>query len=256
MTTAAERLEKARIAAGYRSAAAFARAVDVHESTYRSHENGTRPLTIDAAKIYAPKLAIPWNVLYFGDDAPPIPADPPAPQEDHKLNEIAPNPAPSLSPVTAPDYENAVGSPFRPVQPLPSEPLARDIQVKGVGAANSRGEYQLVEGPIDHVRRPPGIPAAQGVYAIYVVGDSMLPRYEAGDPVYVSELRAVEVNDHVLIQIHEEHGEARAMIKQLIKRTETKIVLKQHNPPRTIEIARAPNVVLHRIYTNKELFGL
>jgi phage repressor protein C with HTH and peptisase S24 domain len=63
------RLRAARIAAGYESAAAFANAHDLTEATYRSHENGSRTLTIDAGKQYASLLEnISWQKLLFDEE--------------------------------------------------------------------------------------------------------------------------------------------------------------------------------------------
>lgn len=61
------RLQHAREQAGYRSAAAFAKAIDASETTYRAHENGSRTLTIRAARQYATRLAVAWQWLMFGD---------------------------------------------------------------------------------------------------------------------------------------------------------------------------------------------
>ena len=177
------------------------------------------------------------------------------PEEDHKLNNISSQPAPSVTEDTAPKDEGVVGSPFRPVEPLPYEPTARDIPVRGVGAANRQGEFQLVEGPIDHAPRPAGIPAAKDVYALYVVGDSMFPRYKPGTRIYVSPHRLPLIGDDVVIQIHEEDGSVRAMVKTLVRQTSTKYVLEQYNPKGTMEIAKAHNVFVHRVFETNELQG-
>lgn len=71
------RLRNARIAAGYASAAEFARAADVEDGGYRHHENGTRPLTAEAAQKYAPTLNCSWVWLFTGDHGEaPQPAHP------------------------------------------------------------------------------------------------------------------------------------------------------------------------------------
>lgn len=67
MSTPAQRLKDARERAGFPSAAGFAKHVDVPEVTYRSHENGTRGLSIQAARRYAPALRTSWQWLMFGD---------------------------------------------------------------------------------------------------------------------------------------------------------------------------------------------
>ncbi len=68
-----DRLEHARRQAGHESAAAFARAHDIPEPTYRAHENGSRALTLRAAKQYAPLLNVTATWLMFGDKDIPAP---------------------------------------------------------------------------------------------------------------------------------------------------------------------------------------
>jgi len=68
MATQSERLRSARQSAGYASAADFARDRGVPEVTYRSHENGIRPLTVRAARLYAKHLKVSWLWLLEGDE--------------------------------------------------------------------------------------------------------------------------------------------------------------------------------------------
>lgn len=69
----AQRLRQARIEAGYDSAAAFAQAHELTESSYRSHENGSRGMTRPIAERYARLLggSVTWQWLLFGDELKP-----------------------------------------------------------------------------------------------------------------------------------------------------------------------------------------
>lgn len=73
-----DRLQKARIDAGYEHAADAARAFGWGVSTYISHENGTRGLRRDVAERYAKAFRVPaeWLLLNKGKKAP-APADRP-----------------------------------------------------------------------------------------------------------------------------------------------------------------------------------
>ena len=67
-----ERLRRARIDAGYKSAAAFAHEVDVPEVTYRSHElspekAGARNFDEFYARKYADALGVNWEWLLNGE---------------------------------------------------------------------------------------------------------------------------------------------------------------------------------------------
>lgn len=57
-------LRKARLARGFQFASELAKATGWNESTYRSHENGSRPMTLAAAKRYAPFLGLEVTDLY------------------------------------------------------------------------------------------------------------------------------------------------------------------------------------------------
>jgi transcriptional regulator with XRE-family HTH domain len=72
-TAPAERLRRARLAR-YRSAARFAAAVGVPQSTYRMHEAGHRTLTIDVAKQYAAGLGVDFVWLLHGAGDSGLPA--------------------------------------------------------------------------------------------------------------------------------------------------------------------------------------
>jgi phage repressor protein C with HTH and peptisase S24 domain len=66
----AERLRRAR-RAKYRSAAAFAAAIGVPQSTYQLHESGQRTLTMEAAKRYAAGLGVSYVWLLHGVSGEP-----------------------------------------------------------------------------------------------------------------------------------------------------------------------------------------
>lgn len=66
------RLRAAREQAGYVKAAEFARVIGMEEVTYRAYENGSRPLTVGAARTIAPHLKDDdktWQWLLLGDGA-------------------------------------------------------------------------------------------------------------------------------------------------------------------------------------------
>ena len=73
----ADRLRAARIAAGYRTAKAFAEKHGIPEATYSQHETGTRGLRLGVAKNYCTLLDINVNWLLTGNgatdvDTPPL----------------------------------------------------------------------------------------------------------------------------------------------------------------------------------------
>lgn len=70
---ASERLSRARQLAGYKSAAAAARAMGVNPATYGGHENGHRSFDADDASLYAKRFKVRAAWLLTGEE--PMTAD-------------------------------------------------------------------------------------------------------------------------------------------------------------------------------------
>jgi hypothetical protein len=71
-----ERLKWARERAGLKDATAAANKFGWNENTYRSHENGNRPISKKAAAKYAKMLKVPVGWLLFGEGSMTPPVDP------------------------------------------------------------------------------------------------------------------------------------------------------------------------------------
>jgi hypothetical protein len=73
-----DRLQKARLDAGFETAVDAARAFGWGQSTYISHENGTRGLKADVAERYARAFKVPaeWLMFSKGKKAPSPPEKP------------------------------------------------------------------------------------------------------------------------------------------------------------------------------------
>ena len=162
------------------------------------------------------------------------------------------------APFTAPPIAPEIEVPGEAHTLPPMSRMPRDVPVMGTAVGGKLGDFHLnTETPIDHVRRPAGIAAARDVYALYVVSSSMIPRYEEGDLIYVHPHRPPTVGCYVVVQLRDqEHGEHEALIKRLARRSLSKLVLEQFNPPGTREIAMSKVEAIHRILTPNELFGV
>ncbi len=158
--------------------------------------------------------------------------------------------APGLSEVALPEL-------------LPFGALARDVPVLGIAAGGARGEEEdddrfILNGEVvDRVRRPPPLANAQGVFAVYVSGSSMEPRYEPGDLVYVSASQPPRIGDDVLVELAPPRDGAAApcFIKRLVRRTASAVVCRQFNPDRELTFEAAAIRRLHRVLRLAELLG-
>lgn len=136
--------------------------------------------------------------------------------------------------------------------------LPKDVGVLGSAAGSElgRGAFQLSSDVIEYVRRPPGLFGVKDAYALYVEGDSMYPRFEQGDLIFVHPHRKPRGGDYVVVQEPDtDNGESRAFVKRLKRVTGTALVCEQFNPPATIEFVLRPGLVWHKVLTDGDLYS-
>lgn len=145
------------------------------------------------------------------------------------------------------------------VPPIYRGTLPKDVPVMGTAAGSpaGKGAFRFSSSPVDIVSRPPGLANAQDVYSLYVQNDSMSPRYEAGDLLFVSPHRPPKIGDAVIIQDPLGDGvDFEGYVKILLRRTEQWVEVRQLNPEGVIRFKNTPGLKLHRVYTTADLFGI
>lgn len=108
---------------------------------------------------------------------------------------------------------------------------------------------------IGTLKCPPGLAGMTGVYAIYMIGSSMEPRFAEGKPLYVSATRAPAAGDDVVLETVTFPGDAkpRRYVRKLIEITETEWILKMHNPAGEDRLKASTVKFVHRIFPQEEL---
>lgn len=127
--------------------------------------------------------------------------------------------------------------------PAPPEPNASfppsfqsfsgtQLPLLGQTAAAGNGRFHLNGQRIGSVFCPPVLDGVDGAYAVLVYGDSMEPKFEAGETVWLHPYLPVRRGDYVVAQINgSSDGEAPdSYIKQFVSFTASKLTLKQFNP--------------------------
>jgi len=135
-----------------------------------------------------------------------------------------------------------------PVYPIRHEPLGRkDLPVYASAQGGPDGSMVFTYDPIEWRERPSILENVPDAFAMYVVNDSMEPRYRQGDLLLVHPRRPVRPGNDVLCVKVSENRDHVAMIKQLVRMNAREIVLLQFNPRREIIIKRKDLASLHRV---------
>jgi phage repressor protein C with HTH and peptisase S24 domain len=134
----------------------------------------------------------------------------------------------------------------------------RDVPVLGTGVGGDEGDFRFNGQTIDYAPRPPGIEGKKDVFVVYIVGDSMAPRFEDGDPAYIDPHRRPKPRDYVVVELKgDDDGEAGdAFVKRLVRRSGGKVVVEQHNPPKELVFDEGDVARLHRVIPWTELIGI
>ncbi len=119
----------------------------------------------------------------------------------------------------------------------------RDLPVIGAVKGGSDGFYFNEGEPKEFVERPANLKGVFNAFALYVDGDSMEPRYFAGELLYVNPNRPITKSCFVAVELEDGQG----LIKQFLRRSDDEVVLYQFNPPQEIHLPAAQVKRIYRI---------
>lgn len=130
------------------------------------------------------------------------------------------------------------------------------LPIRGVAAGSTLGTA-LIGDIIDYVERPAGLRHVADAYGLFVVGESMAPRYTPGELVFVHPQRPIARGDNVIVQTRHYDGDKVSVSLKIFETIDDKkLTLRQINPAATSEVARNVVVAVHRVLTTNELFGV
>lgn len=105
-------------------------------------------------------------------------------------------------------------------------PVSKDLPV--VGGARGGGNTMIFDqnAPIDWVQRPPQLIGVSEAFAVYVVGDSMTPKYKAGDCLWCHPNLPLQSGRCVVI----EFTDGTAIVKQLLAADDRRLRVREYYP--------------------------
>ena len=122
----------------------------------------------------------------------------------------------------------------------------RMLPVYGAAQGGDGFDITDVRAPIDSIEAPPYLQNSVDAYAVYVAGDSMSPRFNAGEVVFVHPGKPFKANDSVIVQFENEQAN-HAVVKIFKKMDEKKIFLSQFNPVKAVNFQRSQVKCIHKI---------
>lgn len=122
------------------------------------------------------------------------------------------------------------------------------IKVLGQAVGGSDGRFLFNGETMAEIFAPSQLWGVRNAYAVYVSGDSMEPRYFAGETVYVNPHMPARQGDFVVVQVVEDAEELPSgYIKQFVSMTGDKLRLRQFNPAKDMTFDRARVMSVHKI---------
>ena len=115
------------------------------------------------------------------------------------------------------------------------------IPVRSAGRGGSEQEMFLQDGPIDYVRRPPSLAQVRDAYAIYVVGDSMQPRFRPGQILHVNPFKPAQPGAGVVVT----KTNGAVLIKEFVRQDGKTLHVRQYNPAETLDYLTAEVAAVH-----------
>jgi len=127
------------------------------------------------------------------------------------------------------------------------------IPIYGHAVGGKDGEFILAGNQVSEVLAPPCLSHTPGAYAVYVVGDSMEPRYFAGETVFVNPRLPISRGAFVVAQIlSAPETVPRAYVKRFVSQDAKRLRLEQYNPKKVLEFTIPTVVSVHRIVMSGE----
>lgn len=141
---------------------------------------------------------------------------------------------------------------IRPRSPASaSEPTM--VPVFATTEAAPDGAFLWSDDPVDFLPRPASLKSARNVYALYMAGETMVPRYEPGQPIFMHPGRPVPGGAYVVLRTKAPDGRPLGYVRRFVKATAAKVIVEQLNPPKQSEFKLSDVTRMDRIVGSGEV---
>jgi phage repressor protein C with HTH and peptisase S24 domain len=130
----------------------------------------------------------------------------------------------------------------RPLPMLGGAQAADQIPIRSAGRGGVDQQMFLADG-VGYTPRPANLAGVRSAYAIYMVGDSMEPRYEQDWLLHINPFKPPKRGRDVVVY---KKGDV-VLIKQFVGWEGDALILRQLNPPETLRIPREEVIECHLV---------
>jgi phage repressor protein C with HTH and peptisase S24 domain len=125
----------------------------------------------------------------------------------------------------------------------------RKIPVYGQAVAGVNGEFVMNGNVLFDAFAPINITDVSNAYGVRVAGESMWPRYEDGEIVFVDTTKTPRKGDYVVVQVHTGQDDEApwAYVKRFLRHNSSELVLSQFNPEKELTFPHDQVVSVHVI---------
>lgn len=139
----------------------------------------------------------------------------------------------ALSPTLA-----AIESAAHAIAPDKILAAGRDLPIYAA-AEGGPGALIITWDAVEYMPRPAPLSHVKGGYGIYVSGESMAPRFEPGNIALVNPNMPPRANNDVVLFKNDGNGKTEAMIKRLVRATQTEWHVRQFNPEMSFSLLKS-----------------
>lgn len=121
---------------------------------------------------------------------------------------------------------------------------ARDLPVCGAARGGANALFVDQGQPLEHVFRPAQLTGVANAFAVYAVGDSMEPKFQAGDLLFINPNLPPVRGCFVVVEL----GDHEAYVKQFLRQSDHELWLKEFTPePREFPVETARVKAIYRV---------
>lgn len=138
----------------------------------------------------------------------------------------------------------------KPQTAAPASTPAGRIPVFGAAQGGVGFDITDVSAPVDYIIAPDYLAGSSSAYAVLVTGDSMEPRFYAGETLFVHPGLPVRSGDDVVIQMKAQE-ETHAVVKRFVRRSNGDLICEQFNPAVEVRFKADNAIAVHKVVGTK-----